>query len=108
MASVMYDGVVVPGGAASVEALRASGDAVHFVAEAFKHCKPIAAVGAGVDLLSAAGLPVGARAKGRVGVEQGVVTGGEGADPAAVGERLVEALGQHRFFGRPGVAGVSA
>lgn len=40
-ASVLYDAVYVPGGAKSVEALSANGDAIHFLNEAFKHCKPI-------------------------------------------------------------------
>jgi catalase len=43
MASVLYDAVVVPGGSESVQALSADGHAVHFVAEAFKHAKPVGA-----------------------------------------------------------------
>ncbi|MBV9844806.1 MAG: DJ-1/PfpI family protein, partial [Kutzneria sp.] len=55
-ASVLYDAVVVPCGPSSVEALAASGDAVHFVAEAFKHRKPVAAFGTGVDFLAQASI----------------------------------------------------
>lgn len=57
MASVLYDAVVVPCGPDAVTALAEDGYAVHFVAEAYKHLKPIGAFGAGVDLLSSAGMP---------------------------------------------------
>lgn len=42
-ASVLYDAVYVPGGTNSVATLEANADAIHFLNEAFKHCKPIAA-----------------------------------------------------------------
>ena len=38
-ASVIYDGVFVPGGESSVAALQMDADAVAFVAEAYKHSK---------------------------------------------------------------------
>ncbi|MFD6674549.1 catalase [Rhodococcus zopfii] len=56
MASVLYDAVVVPCGPDSIATLRDDGYALHFLAEAYKHAKPIAAFGAGLDLLPAAGL----------------------------------------------------
>jgi catalase len=51
--SVMFDAVYVPGGAQSVETLLKEPDAVHFVNEAYKHCKTIAASGEGAALLHA-------------------------------------------------------
>lgn len=42
-ASVLYDAVYVPGGTNSVATLAGEANAVHFLNEAFKHCKPIAA-----------------------------------------------------------------
>ncbi len=42
-ASVFYDAVYVPGGTNSVATLAADPDAIHFLNEAFKHCKAIAA-----------------------------------------------------------------
>ncbi|MDF7819293.1 catalase HPII [Runella sp. MFBS21] len=42
-ASVLYDAVYVPGGMNSIATLTAEADAIHFLNEAFKHCKPIAA-----------------------------------------------------------------
>ncbi|MES2690142.1 MAG: catalase, partial [Bacteroidota bacterium] len=41
--SVVYDAVYVPGGAKSIQTLKAEPNALHFVNEAFRHCKPIAA-----------------------------------------------------------------
>jgi catalase len=40
-ASVLFDAVYVPGGSKSVEKLKAERDAVHFLNEAFRHCKAI-------------------------------------------------------------------
>lgn len=42
-ASVLFDAVYIPGGAESVTALRNEPDAIHFVNEAFRHCKAIGA-----------------------------------------------------------------
>lgn len=39
MPSIMFDGVVVPGGKASIDALAASGLAKHFLLEGYKHLK---------------------------------------------------------------------
>jgi catalase len=103
MASVMYDAVFVPAGSAGVEALRANGDAIHFVAEAYKHCKPIGAVAEGVALLEAAGI------RGEAAdPTEGVVTAGQPADAAATARRFVESLGEHRFFMRGQLAQISA
>lgn len=41
-ASVFYDAVYIPGGEKSIHALIQTGDAIHFINEAFKHCKAIA------------------------------------------------------------------
>ncbi len=57
-ASVLYDAVYVAGGRSAVDQLVRRGDAVEFVRQAFRHGKTIAASGAGVALLAAAGLGV--------------------------------------------------
>lgn len=85
-ASVLYDAVYVPGGADSVSALQGSGDALHFVQEAFKHYKPIAASGEGADFFQAAG----------IADEPGVLTG----EDAGMATDFLEAIGQHRFWDR--------
>jgi catalase len=51
--SVLFDAVYVPGGAESIKALKAEPEAIHFIDEAYKHCKPIAVEQDGVDLLKA-------------------------------------------------------
>jgi len=49
--SVLFDAVYVPGGAQSALTMRESGRAIHWVREAFQHCKAIAASGEGVDFI---------------------------------------------------------
>jgi catalase len=56
VASVLYDAVVVPCGPQSVETLGNDGYALHFVTEAYKHLKAVAAFGAGIELLRKAGI----------------------------------------------------
>jgi catalase len=101
MASVLYDGVFVPGGRASIDALRQHDDAIHFVAEAFKHGKPLGATGEGRDLLRTAGIDPSLTA------DEGVVIADRGED-SEIAARFIAALGQHRFFQRPQRAQVSA
>lgn len=88
MPSIMFDGVIVAGGKESAKTLAESGDARHFVLEAFKHLKAIGAVGDGEDVLAAAHLPTG---------DEGVCVGG---DAKAVMKKFIEALGQHRVWSR--------
>jgi catalase len=93
--SVVYDAVIIPGGA-SAAALAGSGLAIHFVNEAYRHGKPIAAIGDGALLLDACSLE-------NSPTDQGVIVG----DGASAVERLITALLQHRFPRRP-IAGVPA
>ncbi|KAI0768580.1 catalase [Trametes elegans] len=56
--STMFDAIVVPSGAKHAQALAESGRTVHWVREAFGHCKPIGALGEGIAFLKeAAQLP---------------------------------------------------
>jgi catalase len=88
--SIFFDAVYVPGGAASVETLLGSGDALHFVNEAFRHCKAIAATGEGEAMLDASEIP-------DVAAAAGVVTG-DRAGAAAAG--FVAAIAAHRHWDR--------
>jgi catalase len=83
--SVFYDAVIVPGGG-SAEVLARSGLAVHFVNEAYRHGKPIAAIEGGRRLFDACAL-------GESTAEQGVIVG----DVAHAIDALISALLQHRF-----------
>ncbi len=49
--SVLFDAVYIPAGAKSAAALTAEPDAIHFINEAWKHCKPMAFEGDGNMLL---------------------------------------------------------
>lgn len=69
MPSVTFDGVYIPGGSAGVAALAASGEAVGFVAESYRHCKAIGAQDDARLLLERAGLRLGTTAP------EGVVLG---------------------------------
>lgn len=52
-ASVLYDAVYLPGGTNSSATLKAEANAVHFLNEAFKHCKAIAADATAIQVLEA-------------------------------------------------------
>ena len=56
MPSLVFDAVFVAGGAESVRTLSTSGDAIDYVREAFRHAKPLGALGDGAGLLAAAGI----------------------------------------------------
>lgn len=102
--SVMYDAVFVPGGKQSIDTLKTHGDAIHFINEAFRHCKPIAASGEGVELFREADLVNVNFARpgtpGEVISDTGVVTSSNTADPAALVRPFTEAIAQHRHWAR--------
>jgi catalase len=50
--SVLFDAFYVPDGEASVTSLKGEPEVANFLNEAYKHCKTIAASGAGVELLA--------------------------------------------------------
>jgi catalase len=102
--SVLFDAVLVPGGAESVEALVANPDARDFVDEAYKHFKAIGALGEGDDLLRSAGIDqemLGSpgRRNGKVGGRHGVVIG-VGSDARGFVTQFRDAIAQHRHWGR--------
>jgi catalase len=57
MPSVLFDAVVVPDGKPGTDALGKLGQALEFVKDQYRHCKPILALGAGVDFVESAGIP---------------------------------------------------
>jgi catalase len=84
-ASVLFDAVFVPGGEKSAAALKNEPDAIHFINEAYKHCKAIAADGQGVDVLKVT----------FAGAGPGVITGEKALEKA-----FIKAIAQHRFWER--------
>jgi catalase len=101
--SVLFDAVYVPGGEASVTSLKSEPEAVNFLLEAFKHCKPIAASGAGVGLLENAGLAKGSTPNKSAEESQtdslpGIII--SASDDAGIAGDFIEAIAQHRFWER--------
>ncbi|MHA6799273.1 catalase [Bounagaea algeriensis] len=104
-ASVVYDAVFVPGGEESVRTLSGDGYAVHFIAEAYRHHKPVAASGAGVALLRQATVDTTRTAQtgsDGVVVDQGAVTASDtgGSLPDQFTEEFISALSGHRAWDR--------
>jgi catalase len=104
MPSIMFDAVLVPGGASCAEALLRNGDAAHFVLEAYRHCKAICVIGEGIELLRAAGIE---SAGGPL--PAGVVAGRN--DPATrlqLAQDFIAAIAKHRHWLRTHVETVPA
>ena len=101
--SVLFDAVYIPGGEKSVKALQKHAEALEFLQEAYKHCKTIAANGAGVELIRACNLTNGAatgepQTKEQSG-EEGVIIGGD--DQAGkIASQFIKAMAQHRHWSR--------
>ena len=133
--AVLYDAVLIPGGAASVKTLMMQGDAYAYLSEAYKHAKPVGALGEGVELLTASEIgrmltamtgsaPGAAKSAdpvtslGQVGsaasasgpaavllAEQGVIVGPSSVAQATI-KSFVAALAHHRYWNRPRVGQV--
>ena len=104
MASVLYDAVLVAGGAASVDTLRGNGAAVRYVAEAYKHAKPVGAISDGVELLRDAPLNCAKLSDNGLLDENGVVTlaslGNGNGELDGFIEAFADAIAAHRHFDR--------
>jgi catalase len=102
--SVLFDAVYVPGGEKSIAMLQGEAKALHFIAEAYQHCKAIAATGAGLECLRAAGLGVDKLPRTDGGSDQ--VLADEGViisrHPQAdrVAAEFVKAIAHHRHWSR--------
>ena len=96
-ASVLFDAVYVPGGAESVNALIGEAEALHFIEEAYKHCKPIAAENEARELLEFTYLGNKMSEEGYVASADGLILS-EGK--SNFGKSFVEAIKQHRFYER--------
>ncbi len=100
-ASVFYDAVYVPGGAASLDALDDEPEAPVFVREAYGHFKPIAASGDAVSFLAA--IPLGTvslATSDAVNDDVGVVTSLGGGAEKAFASAFVAAIAKHRHWDR--------
>ena len=102
--SVLFDAVYVPGGEKSVAALKLDAEAIHFVNEAYKHCKAVAATGAGADLLRASYVRMGSNDGTDGGAQaapkdEAVVVGGD-EQARKVADAFIKAIANHRNWAR--------
>jgi catalase len=83
--SVLFDAVVVPDGERAAKALGLLGQALEFIKDQYRHCKPILMLGSGRDVVEGAG-----------------VLAGRGEDWALVGDvpSFIKAIGRHRNWDR--------
>ncbi len=109
MPSIMFDAVLLSGGADGANALCAMGDAVHFVLEAYKHCKTICAVNEGVQLLHTLGFRQGSNPELVSSPAAGIII----ADARKVADGqlshdFMAAVALHRHWDRPNIDSVPA
>ena len=106
-ASVLYDAVYVPGGTNSAATLEKDPDAVHFINEAYRHCKAIAADQDARQVLEATyfakKLPEDDKAE--TVLNEGIVLS---SDSATLIKQFVGAIALHRFWEREGPRKVPA
>ncbi|MBC7502149.1 MAG: catalase [Herminiimonas sp.] len=94
--SVLYDAVVVPDGEAAAMVLCKNGQAVDFIKDQYRHCKPMLVLGGAAALLKKADIPTSLPNGDPDPALLG--TGGETPDAALAG--FIAALGGHRELGR--------
>ncbi|MES2592821.1 MAG: catalase [Bacteroidota bacterium] len=95
-ASVVYDAVFIPGGKKSIDALKTEADAIHFINEAYKHCKAIAASDEANELLKVSYCDLSAN-------DKGLITG-----KGNISEAFIRAVAMHRFWEREAARKVPA
>lgn len=126
MPSVLWDAMVLAGGAEALPALCADGKLLEFVRDQYRHCKPMLVLGRDAALLRAAGIPMPADASDDPGlifagevvddgddddrvVDDSAVAGDAPPEPAPgvpaaqardLLEKFVVAIGRHRHFER--------
>ena len=98
-ASVLYDAVYVPSGTNSVATVEADADAVHFLNEAFKHCKAIAADAGAIQVLEATyfSKKLPAEYSDETIKKEGLIVSD---DPEVLTGKFILAISQHRFWER--------
>ncbi|MDO9372761.1 MAG: catalase [Ferruginibacter sp.] len=98
-ASVLYDAVYVPGGTSSVASIASEPDAIHFLNEAFKHCKPIAADSEARQVLKETyfAKKIPAETSDADVLKTGIIVGDTGGN---IADHFIKAIALHRFWDR--------
>jgi catalase len=95
--SVLWDGCVILDGSGE-SSLARSGQAIEFLKDQYRHCKPILVLGGGAALLEAAGIP---RTLESGGSDPGLLVFESGSHETETAiPAFVEALARHRHFER--------
>ena len=100
--SVVFDAVYIPGGEASIAAISREADALHFVNEAYKHCKPIAADADSNLFIENTFIGSKIKEEGYDAKADGVIIGNR------IQNDFIDAIKQHRFWEREKAAKVPA
>ncbi len=82
-ASVLFDAVYIPGGSKSIDILSNEPDAIHFINEQYRHCKPIGASQDAQEL-----------------IKKTFVQKGPGVSLDGNSTQFLKDVGQHRFWER--------
>lgn len=98
-ASVLFDAVYVPGGDQSVAEIMAEPNALHFLNEAYKHCKAIAADKSAQEIFDFTyfSKKVSKITDDEAAVNEGLIVN---SDPTKLAAQFVKAIAQHRFWAR--------
>ncbi len=102
-ASVLFDAIYVPGGTRSIETLKMDAEVLNFINEAFRHYKPIAASGEGVELLAQSnlkGIDL-SHTNGKMSAALGVVASRDtSGGMEAFSTAFIDAIKEHRHWMR--------
>jgi len=90
--SVLFDAVYIPGGEKSVNVLMNNADAIHFINQAYKHCKAIAIDKKAVQVLQSTYVK-------DVSNDKGIIQDGNA-------NSFISAIGMHRFWERESLVNV--
>ncbi|MEO7310071.1 MAG: catalase [Chitinophagaceae bacterium] len=98
-ASVLYDAVYVAGGIECAATLEADADAIHFLNEAFRHCKAIAAHSSAMQVIKATyfGAKIPETNDADSALMEGIVID---QDSANLANLFIIAIAKHRFWSR--------
>jgi len=96
--SVLFDALYIPGGKESISKLKEEADSIHFLNEAYKHCKPIA-----IDAKAKGSLLEATYFWNKLSVEEltekGVIIN-EKENFIQLSKDFTKAIGKHRFWNR--------